>query len=437
MVNSQFTLRDIVIVNEGRQFVGSVCVEDGRISRIEEHAGAKAADEALFLLPGVIDEHVHFRDPGMTAKADIATESRAAAAGGVTTYFDMPNCVPQTTTLEAWEAKMERAAAVSAVNYAFHFGATNANAALFPHLDASRIPALKVFMGSSTGGMLVEREETLRRIFAESPLPVMTHCEDTATIARNMAACKERYGEDPAVSLHPLIRSREACIASSSLAARLAEAYGTRLLIAHVTTAEELELLRSPHVYGEACLPHLLFTDADYAALGTRIKCNPAVKTARDREALRQALADGRIYTVATDHAPHLLADKQGGAARAASGMPLVQFSLPAMLELVDAGVLTLPRLVELMCHHPARFFAVERRGFLREGYKADFVLVRAGVPWTLTSQDVLSRCGWSPLEGRRFGWRVEQTYCNGRLVYSHDQGVAPDARGEAVTFDR
>ena len=224
MVNSQFTLRDIVIVNEGRQFVGSVCVEDGRISRIEEHAGAKAADEALFLLPGVIDEHVHFRDPGMTAKADIATESRAAAAGGVTTYFDMPNCVPQTTTLEAWEAKMERAAAVSAVNYAFHFGATNANAALFPHLDASRIPALKVFMGSSTGGMLVEREETLRRIFAESPLPVMTHCEDTATIARNMAACKERYGEDPAVSLHPLIRSREACIASSSLAARLAEA---------------------------------------------------------------------------------------------------------------------------------------------------------------------------------------------------------------------
>ena len=434
---SSYTIDNVTIVNEGRRFVGSLSVRDGLIAEVREAAAAPDVPRSdgageLLLLPGIIDEHVHFREPGMTRKADIASESRAAAAGGVTTYFDMPNCVPQTTTLAAWEDKMRRAAECSAVNYAFHFGATNDNAALFPRLDTRRVPAVKLFMGSSTGSMLVERGEALRRVFAESPLPIVAHCEDPAVIARNLARIRALHGDDPDVRFHPLIRSREACTASTRLAAALAEEYGARLLVAHVSTAEELDMA-SANVSLEVCVPHLLFTADDYAALGTRIKCNPAVKERADREALRRALSDGRILTVATDHAPHLPEEKRGGALRAVSGMPMVQFSLVAMLGLVDEGVLTPERLVELMCHAPARFFGVERRGFLRPGYKADLVLVRRA-PWTLRSGQVLSKCGWSPLEGRTFGWRVERTYCNGRLVFD-GSSVPADARGEAVTF--
>lgn len=427
----------VIIVNQDRQYVGSVVVENDLIKEVREEREAKADDYAHLpcLLPGIIDEHVHFRDPGMTHKGDIFTESRAAAAGGVTTCFDMPNCIPQTTTVGAWEAKMARAAEVCAVNYAFHFGATSDNASLFPRLDTRHIPALKLFMGSSTGGMLVDKEEELRRIFAESPLPVMAHCEDTSIITKNMEAVKARYGDDPDVKWHSAVRSREACIASSNLAASLSAEYGKKLLIAHVTTEEELALSLYPEVFLEVCVPHLLFTDSDYDTLGTRIKCNPSVKTAADREALRQALTGGSILTVATDHAPHLMSEKAGGCARAVSGMPMVQFSLVAMLELVEEGLLELPRLVRLMCHNPADFFGIIRRGFIREGFKADLVVVRKDTPWTLTAAKVLSRCGWSPLEGRTFHWHVEQTYCNGRLIYDHQNGISPDARGEAVEF--
>ncbi len=431
-----FWIKDVTIVNEGRQFVGSVCIEDGRIARVEEHPNAQPADASLYLLPGVVDEHVHFREPGLTHKADIESESRAAAAGGVTTVFDMPNCVPQTTSIEAWERKMQRAEDVCRVNYAFHFGATTSNANLFSRLDAHRIPAVKVFMGSSTGGMLVDREEALRRIFAESPLPLMAHCEDTSIIEENMQRVQAREGADPDVRFHPVIRSREACLRSSELACRLAEEYDAQLMVAHVTTAEELGMFGSGRIVAEACVPHLVFSDRDYASLGTRIKCNPAVKTLADREALRKALTTGQIHTIATDHAPHLLSEKQAGrAAKAPSGMPMVQFSLVAMLNLVDEGVLTLPRLVELMSHNPSRFFSLEGRGFIREGYHADLVMVRRTEPWTLTSEDVISKCGWSPLEGRSFGWRVENTFVNGKLAYDHALGVQDDVRGEAATF--
>ena len=392
-------------------------------------------------MPGVIDSHVHFREPGLTQKADIESESRAAAYGGVTTYFDMPNTVPQTTTLETLEDKFSRAARESHVNYSFYFGATNDNTALYPQLDIHRIPAVKLFMGSSTGNMLVDRREALETIFRCSPLPLMAHCEDTAVINHNMAEARRVYGDDPDVAHHAEIRSTEACWLSSSLAVELAKKYGARLHVAHLTTKRELELFAPtsddaglPKITAEAVVAHLLFTDADYERLGTRIKCNPAVKTTVDRSALRQALTDGRITTIATDHAPHLLKDKEGGCARAASGMPMVQFSLPAMLQLVDEGVIPIERMVELMCHNPARLFSVCRRGFLRPGYQADVVIVRPDSPWAVTPQVIQSKCGWSPLEGHTFRWRVEYTYCNGTAVYR--QGAfCPDVRGQEVRF--
>ena len=431
---------DITYVNDGHIRRADIIVEDGIITSItdkEELATAEGIDRLL--LPGVIDDHVHTREPGLTHKGDLCSETRAAAAGGVTSIMDMPNVVPQTTSLEALSERQAMGAAHAFVNYAFHFGATNSNAHLLPQLDTTRVPAVKLFMGSSTGGMLVDHGDALRAVFERSPLPIMVHCEDSAIIAQNMQRAKQLYGDDPDVVHHPEIRSREACIASSTLAVQLARETGARLHIAHITTKEELSLQsdadgETAAVTLEACLPHLLFTSDDYASLGTRIKCNPAVKTAEDRDALRQALADGRIFVVATDHAPHLLSEKQGGCARAASGMPMVQFSLIAMLQLVDEGVITLPRLAELMCHNPARLFAIEGRGFIREGMKADLALVRRR-PWTLTADDVVSRCGWSPLEGRRFNWRVEQTYCNGRLIYDKGAFAETNEHACALTF--
>lgn len=431
---------DITYVNDGHIRRADIIVEDGIITSItdkEELATAEGIDRLL--LPGVIDDHVHTREPGLTHKGDLCSETRAAAAGGVTSIMDMPNVVPQTTSLEALSERQAMGAAHAFVNYAFHFGATNSNAHLLPQLDTTRVPAVKLFMGSSTGGMLVDHGDALRAVFERSPLPIMVHCEDSAIIAQNMQRTKQLYGDDPDVVHHPEIRSREACIASSTLAVQLARETGARLHIAHITTKEELSLQSDADggtaaVTLEACLPHLLFTSDDYASLGTRIKCNPAVKTAEDRNALRRALADGRIFVVATDHAPHLLSEKQGGCARAASGMPMVQFSLIAMLQLVDEGVITLPRLAELMCHNPARLFAIEGRGFIREGMKADLALVRRR-PWTLTADDVVSRCGWSPLEGRRFNWRVEQTYCNGRLIYDKGAFAETNEHACALTF--
>ena len=430
------------IVNEGRTFDGAIVIEDGAITQIiQGHIDPEASfDEVIdasgcFVLPGIIDDHVHFREPGLTEKADIDTESRAAAAGGVTTYFDMPNTVPQTTTIDALEAKQALAREKSHVNYAFFFGATNDNTDLFAQLDPHRVPGIKLFMGSSTGNMLVDRREALERIFSTSQLPIMAHCEDTAIINRNMAEAKQKFGDDPKVTHHPEIRSEEACYESTRLAVELAKQFGARLHVAHLTTAKELELFeKSSLLTCEATVSHLYFCDRDYNALGTRIKCNPAIKSQHDRDALREALNDGRITVIGTDHAPHLLSQKEGGCAKAASGMPMIQFSLVTMLELVDQGVLTIERLVELMCHNPARLFEVRQRGFLREGYQADIVLVRPNAGWTVTKDVIQSRCGWSPMENHMYLWRVERTICNGHTVYQQGR-VDTSYIGQPVLF--
>jgi dihydroorotase len=452
------------IVNEGRVFNGSIVVEDGKIVDVrskkdEGRSDASAVNDqssafdkiidatGCYVLPGVIDSHVHFREPGLTDKADIDTESRAAAAGGVTTFFDMPNTQPQTTTLEALQQKFDIARQKSHVNYSFFYGATNDNADSFQQLDGSRIPGVKLFMGSSTGNMLVNRQEALERIFRTCKLPLMAHCEDTDIINRNMEEAKKAWGADPPVSLHAMIRSEEACLSSTRKAVELAQKYGTRLHVAHVSTAEELELFESEkgkvksekfasaQITAEACVGYLYFSQLDHERLGARIKVNPAIKTPVDQYLLRQALVDGRIATISTDHAPHLLQQKEGGCARAASGMPMLQFSLVTMLELVDEGVLTIQRLVELMSHQPAQLFGVERRGFLREGYQADLVVVRPHSPWTVTKNVIQSRCGWSPMEGHEYQWQVEYTLCNGHLVYQ--QGRVDDRYiGQEIRFN-
>lgn len=430
------------IVNEGRVLEGSLVIENDVIAEIKEgteipcgNYDKKVDATGLLVLPGVIDSHVHFREPGLTSKADIESESKAAAFGGVTTFFDMPNTVPQTTSLEALDEKFRIAKEKSHVNYSFFFGATNNNADEIEKLDRHIVPGVKLFMGASTGNMLVDKDDSLRKIFSTATMPVMVHCEDTNIINANMTEAKARYGNDPDVTYHPLIRSEEACYKSSSHAVELARTYGTRLHVAHVSTAKELGLFgRDDNITAEAVIAHLFFSDEDYARLGTRIKCNPAVKTAHDRSELRKALSSGIISTVGTDHAPHLLKDKEGGCARAASGMPMIQFSLVTMLELVDEGVLTMERLVELMCHNPARIFEVRDRGFLRKGYKADIVLVGRDRQWTVTDDIIRSKCGWSPMEDHRYDWRVVKTICNGRMIY--DDGKFDEvSRGEQVMF--
>ena len=431
------------IVNEGRTQDGYIVIEDGNIVEVkgnkeEVRDNPSDFDEIIdttgcYVLPGIIDDHVHFREPGLTAKADIDTESRAAAAGGVTSYFDMPNCNPQTTTLETLDEKFALAREKSHVNYSFFYGATNDNADTFAKLPAHKIPGVKLFMGSSTGNMLVDKQQALERIFKTCKLPLMAHCEDTDIINRNMAEAKQAWGDDPQVSLHPLIRSEEACLTSSRKAVELAKKYGTRLHIAHISTAEELELIEG-NITAEACVGHLYFTQLDHERLGAKIKVNPAIKTPVDQFMLREALTDGRISVVGTDHAPHLLSQKEGGCVKAASGMPMIQFSLVTMLELVDEGVLTIQRLVELMCHNPARLFGVQQRGFLRKGYRADITIVRPKRPWTVTKDCILSKCGWSPLEGHTFNWQVERTLCNGHTVYRDGQ-VDSTYIGEEIAF--
>ena len=434
-------IKNATIVNEGRTFSGNILIENDRIAEITDNtATPRQADHTVdasgcFVFPGVIDTHVHFREPGLTQKADIESESRAAAWGGVTSYFDMPNTVPQTTTKEALCQKQRLAAEKSHVNYAFFFGATNDNAHLFAELDPHQVPGIKLFMGSSTGNMLVDCYDSLIEIFRSARLPLVAHCEDTAIINENMRQAKLSHGDDPDVRLHQLIRSEEACYESSFLAVQMAKAFGTRLHVAHVSTAKELEFFGEfSNITAEAVIAHLLFTNRDYDTLGTRIKCNPSVKSPLDRDALRQALASGLIETVATDHAPHLLSDKKGGAAKAASGMPMIQFSLPVMLELADEGVITLERLAQLMMHNPAHLFSLRDRGYLRPGYKADLVVVNPHDPWTVTTDVIQSRCGWSPLEGHTFQWKVVQTYCNGNLIFDHGR-FDENARGEQLLF--
>lgn len=439
-------IKNATIVNEGKAFNGSIVIDGDCIADILKGNDTPRGQfddnvdaTGCFVLPGVIDDHVHFREPGLTAKADIRSESRAAAYGGVTTYFDMPNTVPQTTTPLALEVKRAIAARDSHVNYSFFYGATNTNADTFSQLDIHRIPGIKLFMGSSTGNMLVDRAEALDKIFATATVPVMAHCEDTAIINDNMRRAKELYGDDPDVTHHPEIRSEEACYRSTELAVSLARKHDARLHVAHVTTARELSLFEPwtdtmPSITAEAVIAHLMFCDKDYARLGTLIKCNPAVKSEADREALRRALTDGRIAVVGTDHAPHQPDDKQGGCAEAASGMPMLQFSLVAMLELVDRGVLTVERVAELMCHRPAQLFDVRQRGFIRKGYKADLAVVRPNAPWTVTESCIQSKCGWSPMTGHTFNWRVEHTFCNGRHILDNGRFDA-SCRGEEVLF--
>lgn len=436
-------IKNGIIVNEGRSFKGNVIIDNDKISDITETT-TPCGDYDLeldatgcFVLPGVIDTHVHFREPGLTHKADIESESKAAAYGGVTTYFDMPNTNPQTTTIEAWMQKRALAAEKSHVNYAIFFGATNDNTSLFHQLDQSSLPGIKLFMGSSTGNMLVDKDEALKAVFGEAKrlnLPVMAHCEDTDIINDNMQKAKALHPEGVPIEMHPAIRSAEACMKSSQKAAELAASTGAHLHLAHVTTKDELQLASS-QVTLEATVAHLLFTDADYKTRGARIKCNPAVKTESDREALRKALMDGRITTIGTDHAPHAMEEKQGGADKAASGMPMLQFSLPSMLGLYSQGVLSMERLVELMAHNPAQLFRINDRGFLRKGYKADIVIVREE-PFEVTKDEIQSKCKWSPIEGTKLMWRVKQTFCNGHLIYNNNTFQA-DARGEEVRFDR
>ena len=433
------------IINEGNSFEGYLVVKDDRLDIIHEGNDypQRNYDEVIdasgcFIFPGIIDCHVHFREPGLTEKADIEHESRAAAYGGITSYFDMPNTVPQTICLEALNDKFTRAKHSSYVNYSFFFGATNDNIADFQHLDRHRIPGIKLFMGASTGNMKVDEISALMNIFQTAhalQLPLMVHCEDNEIINRNMKEAVEKYGEDPMVQLHPQIRSEEACVTSSSLAVGLAQMFDTQLHVAHVSTEAELGLFgRLANITAEAVIAHLFFSDDDYSSKGALIKCNPAIKTDKDRDALRKALNTGIISTVGTDHAPHLLTQKQGGCKKAASGMPMIQFSLPVMLELVDENILPIERIPTLMAHNPARIFNVNERGYLREGYKADITIVRPHCPWTVTEDIIQSKCKWSPLMGHTFNWRVERTICNGTTVYH--QGMFNDHyRGEEINF--
>lgn len=446
-MHRRICIKNATIVGEGHHFVGSLVTEDHRIAEIVEGQDVEPsvpADEIInaegcYLLPGVIDTHVHFREPGLTYKADIESESRAAAAGGVTTFLDMPNNTPQTTTIEALRDKLELAYNKSHVNFGFYIGATNSNLSEIMHINPRKVCGIKLFMGASTGNMLVDNPDSLRDIFECAKMPIVAHCEDTAAICKNMERIKEQYGEDPDVALHAVIRNEDVCYKSSSTAAKLAAETGARLHIAHISTAKELQLIKPsrPNITAEACVPHLLFCDEDYARLGSRIKCNPAIKSRKDREALRKALTSGKIFTVGTDHAPHLLREKAGGCIKAVSGMPMIQFSLISMLELTEQNILSIEQVVELMCHNPARLFDIENRGFLREGYVADLTLVRPKAYWTLTPNRIESKCGWSPLEGHTFHWQVEKTFCNGFMIYNQGHITNTDFHGQAVTYIR
>ena len=435
------------IINEGQRFTGSVLLRDEVIEAV--YGADDALPEAdrvvdatgLWLVPGVIDDQVHFRDPGLTHKGDIHTESRAAVAGGVTSVMDMPNTKPPATTLELLEAKYRLGAEKSLANYSFLLGATNDNLAELKRVDARRVAGVKLFMGSSTGNMLVDDERALAAIFAETPCLIAAHCEDEATIRRNTTHYRALLGDDVPVACHPLIRSAEACYRSSAKAVELAGRYGARLHVFHLSTGREMSLfdpgkpLADKRITAEVCVHHLWFSDEDYARLGSRIKCNPAIKTAADRQALRQAVAEGRIDVVATDHAPHLPAEKEGGALRAASGMPLVQHSLVAMLQLAAQGVLTVELVVERMCHAPAVLYRIVRRGYIRPGYYADLALVNPHSPWTVSRDNILYKCGWSPFEGATFDAAVQATWVNGRLVY--DRGAFDEsARGMRLEFN-
>jgi dihydroorotase len=445
---SKILIKNAKIVNEGVIFEGDVLVEDKYIKEVAASISPKSSDciiidaEGNYLIPGAIDDQVHFREPGLTHKGNIASESRAAVAGGITSFIEQPNTVPNAVTQELLEQKYQIAAETSYANYSFMMGGTNDNLEEILKTNPKNVAGIKLFLGSSTGNMLVDNEETLEKIFSSTPMLIAVHCEDEGTIKANLEKYKEEYGDNIPVKFHHLIRSEEACYISSSKAIELAKKTGARLHIFHVSTAKETELftnkipLEDKKITAEVCVHHLWFTDADYEKKGNMIKWNPAVKTAKDRDELWKALLDDRIDVIATDHAPHTLEEKQNPYTSAPSGGPLVQHAVVAMFEAYHQGKISLEKIVEKMAHNPAKIFKIEKRGFIREGYFADLVLVNAGQPWTVKKENILYKCGWSPFEGANFKSRITHTLVNGQLVYVNSK--VKDIRcGERLLFDR
>ncbi|MDP4292233.1 MAG: dihydroorotase [Bacteroidota bacterium] len=449
---SNILIVNAVIVNEGRVFKGAVSITDDRITDIFEeelkqrpplkpHTRVIDAN-GKYLLPGVIDDQVHFREPGLVSKADIQTESRAAVAGGVTSFMDMPNTNPQTLTQKLLEEKYALGAEKSIANYSFYMGASNDNLDEILKTNPGNVCGIKVFMGASTGNMLVDDQKVLAAIFEKAPLLIATHCEDEETIKANIAAFKSKYGDDVPVAAHPLIRSVEACYKSTSLAISLAKQYNTRLHVLHLSTGHEMVLfdneipLEKKRITAEVCVHHLWFSDEDYEQMGMFIKWNPAVKTSLDREILLESVLDDRIDVIATDHAPHTLAEKNNSYFKAPSGGPLVQHSLVAMLELSRQGKISVEKVVEKMCHAPAVCFQVAERGFIRKGYKADLTLVDMNAAWTVAPENIYYKCGWSPFEGLTFNAKVTHTFVNGQLVYENGS-FNDQVRGERLLFNR
>lgn len=441
-------IKNARVINEGQIKELDVYIEQGLIAQLgtgltANHANTEVIDAAgKYLMPGVIDDQVHFREPGLTHKAEIYTESRAAVAGGITSFMEMPNTVPNTLTAELLEQKYDIAAKNSLANYAFMLGASNDNIEEVLKADPKKIPALKVFLGSSTGNMLVDDEAVLEEIFRSSPLLISAHCEDEGTIKANSEKFKAEYGEDVPIRMHPVIRSAEACYLSSSKAIELAKKTGARFHVFHLSTGIETELfdnsipLAEKKITAEVCVHHLWFDDSMYDEKGTLIKWNPAVKSATDRDALWKALIDDRIDVIATDHAPHTLIEKQNTYFKAPSGGPLVQHALVSMLEAYKQGKITLEKIVQKMCHNPAILFEIEKRGYIREGYHADLVLVDLNEEWTVSKENILYKCGWSPFEGQKFASTVTHTFVNGHLAY-HNGKVIEGQPGQRLTYDR
>jgi dihydroorotase len=440
-------IKNARIVNENHTFLGDVLIENEIITKIASAIDAPENAiiinaEGNYLIPGFIDDQVHFREPGLTHKANIATESRAAVAGGITTFIEMPNTVPQATTQELLENKFKIAAKDSYANYSFMFGGTNDNLDELLKTDPKKVAGIKLFLGSSTGNMLVDNETVLEKIFSSTKMIISVHCEDEATIKKNTAIFKEKYGENIPIKYHPIIRSEEACYLSSSKAIELAKKTGARLHVFHLSTAKETHLFRNDipleekQITAEVCVHHLCFNDTDYEEKGTHIKWNPAVKTEADRLGLWEALLDDRIDVLATDHAPHTLEEKNNTYLNAPSGGPLVQHAIVALLEKVKEGVIPIEKLVEKMSHNPAKLFQIEKRGFIREGYFADLVLIDTHKPQTVTKENILYKCGWSPFEGTTFSSTITHTFINGNLMYN--QGVFNDnIKGRRITFNR
>ena len=441
-------IKNVHIVNEGKILKGDVLVEGDRISEVSVSISAKSGDtkiidgDGCYLLPGMIDDQVHFREPGLTHKATIESESKAAVAGGITTFIEMPNTVPQATNIELLEEKFARAAETSWANYSFMFGGTNDNLEEILKVDETKVAGLKLFLGSSTGNMLVDDPKVLEEIFSKTNLLISVHCEDEATIQANLEKFKTEYGDDIPMSYHPVIRSEEACYLSSSKAIELAKKTGARLHVFHLSTAKETALfskrkkLVDKKITSEVCIHHLWFTNDDYAEKGSKIKWNPAVKTKKDRDGLWKALLEDRIDVIATDHAPHTLEEKNNVYTKAPSGGPMVQHALVALLEMHHRGVISLEKIVEKTAHNPAILFQIKDRGYIRKGYKADLVLVDLNAPWTVNSENILYKCGWSPFEGTSFTSRITHTLVNGQVAYEHLK-FPNRTHGERITFNR